>query len=560
MMKKSFLLAFSMLFIFACGDGTQEEKTTEEKQAPFVWENANVYFLMTDRFYNGDKSNDANFNRTAETSELRKFMGGDIKGITKKIKEGYFTQLGINAIWLTPIVEQIHGYVDEGQGATYGYHGYWTKDWTAIDPNFGTEEDMHELVKVAHENGIRILLDVVVNHTGPVTENDPVWPEEWVRTKPQCTYQGYESAVTCTLVKNLPDIRTESNDSVGLPEHLKQKWEKEGRLEEEVAELDAFFEKTGMVRAPKNYIIKWLTDFIRKFGIDGYRIDTVKHVEESVWGDLIKEALLAFKDWKKANPEAVIDDNDFYVVGELYGYNIYSNRNYDFGDRKVDYFDYGFNSLINFGFKYDAAQKSLEELFSYYSAKMQDSLGGKHVMNYISSHDDGQPFDLNREKAIEAGTKLLLCPGVAQVYYGDESSRLLVKEGANGDANLRTFMNWDEIESNASISGVEVSSVLTHWQKLGQFRNEHPAVGAGVHKMISETPYYFRRNYKAEKFEDKVVVGLDLEKGKKEVQVKGIFEDGTILKDYYSNKSVEVKDGMVSLVTDFDMVLLAKPL
>jgi alpha-amylase len=557
MIKKSFLLALSMLFMIACSNDTSKE-AKEENKAPFVWENANVYFLMTDRFCNGDKSNDVNFGRTAETTELRKFMGGDIKGIIQKINEGYFSKLGINAIWLTPIVEQIHGYVDEGQGATYGYHGYWTRDWTAIDPNFGTEEDMHELVKVAHENGIRILLDVVINHTGPVTEQDPVWPEEWVRTEPQCTYQDYESAVTCTLVKNLPDIKTESNDSVGLPEHLKQKWEKEGRLEEEVAELDAFFARTGMVRAPKNYIIKWLTDFIRKYGIDGYRIDTVKHVEESVWSELIKEAIQAFKDWKKANPEAVIDDNEFYIVGELYGYNIYSNRYYDFGDRKVDYFDYGFNSMINFGFKYDATQKSLDELFTYYSTKLQDSLGGKNVMNYISSHDDGQPFDASREKAIEAGTKLLLCPGASQIYYGDETSRLLMKEGARGDANLRTFMNWDEMESNKTVGGVEISKVLSHWQKLGKFRNEHPAVGAGIHKMITETPYYFSRSYKTEKFEDKVVVGLGLAKGIKEIPVKDIFADGTMLKDYYSEKMAEVKDGKVTLESDFDIVLLGK--
>ena len=110
-----------------------------DEQKPFDWKAANVYFLLTDRFHNGDPSNDVNFNRTKETAVLRGFEGGDLKGITEKINEGYFNDLGINAIWMTPIVEQIHGGTDEGTGFTYGYHGYWAKDWTTIDPNFGTQ-------------------------------------------------------------------------------------------------------------------------------------------------------------------------------------------------------------------------------------------------------------------------------------------------------------------------------------------------------------------------------------------------------------------------------------
>jgi alpha-amylase len=482
-------------------------------------------------------------------------MGGDIKGITEKIKEGYFNKLGVNAIWLTPIVEQIHGSVDEGDGATYGYHGYWAKDWTRIDPNYGTEEDLHELVKTAHEHGIRILLDVVINHTGPVTSQDPLWPSSWVRTGPRCSYKDYKTAVTCTLTDNLPDIKTESTDSVGLPEHLKAKWEKEGRLQQELEGLDAFFKRTGLVRTPVNYLIKWLTDFIRKFGIDGYRIDTVKHVEENIWADLIREAKQAFKDWKAANPEAVLDDNEFYILGELYGYNIYSGRYYDFGDRKIDYFYYGFESMINFGFKYDA-NKSFEDLFSYYSSRLQNELKGKNVANYITSHDDGQPFDRKREKSMDAATKLMLCPGAVQIYYGDETNRLLDREGEKGDANLRTYMNWEDLEKNNVINGLATKDLLIHWQKLGTFRNSHPAVGAGIHKMISENPYYFSRIFKSEKIDDVVVAGLDLAKGKKEVLLEGIFENGTKLYDYYSGKTVKVKNGKAELDTEFNIVLL----
>ena len=101
-----------------------------------------------------------------------------------------------------------------------------------------TKQDLKKLVEVAHKNGIRIVLDAVINHTGPVTETDTVFPESWVRTEPQCSYQDYATTVTCTLVKNLPDIRTESIENVALPAHLVEKWKAEGRYEQEVKELD----------------------------------------------------------------------------------------------------------------------------------------------------------------------------------------------------------------------------------------------------------------------------------------------------------------------------------
>ncbi len=86
--------------------------------APFAWEGANIYFLLTDRFKNGDTLNDVNFKRTEPTGPLRGFMGGDIAGITSKIEQGYFSDLGVNAIWFTPVVEQVHGSTDEETGNT----------------------------------------------------------------------------------------------------------------------------------------------------------------------------------------------------------------------------------------------------------------------------------------------------------------------------------------------------------------------------------------------------------------------------------------------------------
>ncbi|MEK6155649.1 alpha-amylase family glycosyl hydrolase [Flavobacteriaceae bacterium 3-367] len=520
------------------------------REVPFVWEGANIYFLLTDRFNNGNTENDVNFERNNETGVLRGFMGGDIAGIIEKIEDGYFTSLGVNAIWFTPVVEQIHGDTDEGTGNSYGYHGYWTKDWTALDPNFGTMEDLENLVKTAHDKGIRVLLDVVLNHTGPVTDEDPVWPSDWVRTEPTCQFTTYETTTACTLVDNLPDIYTASDEAVELPDPLLAKWKAEGRLSAELDELQLFFERTGHPRAPRFYIIKWLTDYVNDLGIDGFRVDTVKHVDEQAWAELYQEASHAFETWKKKHPNQILDDNPFYMVGEVYNYGISGGRPFNFGDKKVDFYDYGFKSLINFELKTDA-DKAYETIFKKYHSLLNSKLKGKSVVNYLTSHDDSNPFDKEREKPYRAANVLLLTPGASQIYYGDETARSLTIDGSVGDATLRSFMNWEELDSLP-----ETRKILDHWQKLGAFRKQHPAVGAGKHKRLAKKPYVFSRMYTDGDYKDKVVVGLDLPKGKKSLWVKGFFGDGTKLYDTYSKTQVMVKNGKVLLDNEHTIALL----
>lgn len=550
-MKQFLILVLTLLFFTNCAKKPNENLEIEKVETPFVWEAANLYFLLTDRFNNGDTSNDINFNRTQETGKLRGFEGGDIKGITEKIEAGYFTNLGVNAIWMSPVVEQIHEGTNEGTGFTYGFHGYWTKDWTAMEPNFGTAEDLKTLVEVAHKNEIRIVLDAVINHTGPATEKDPLWPSDWVRTGPKCTYDSYENTIACTLVENLPDIKTERDEAVDLPPHLVEKWKAEGRYEQEIAELDAFFKRTGYPRAPRFYIIKWLTDYITEFGIDGYRVDTVKHTEAFVWQEFKTECDYAFATYKKNNPDKVLDDTDFYLVGEVYNYGIDTGQYFDFGDKKVNYFDKAFHSLVNFQFKWNAKQMDYETLFSSYSKHLTTDLKNHGTLNYLSSHDDGQPFDAAREKPYETATKLLLAPGTSQIYYGDESARSLIIEGTQGDATLRSNMNWEAIANTA-----ETKNIIKHWQKLGRFRANHPAVGAGIHKMISKAPYLFSRHFTKDNYNDVVVVGLNLQKGKKALDVSKVFEDGVVLRDAYSNQDVTVKQGKVVVNSEFGIVLL----
>lgn len=516
---------------------------------PF-WNNATIYFMLPDRFNNGNPDNDLSYGRNSDAAHMRGFHGGDLRGVIQKLEEGYFTDLGVDAIWMSPIIENVHGY-DEGDKRTYAFHGYWPKDWTSVDANFGTEAELSELIEKAHSKGVRILLDVIINHTGPVTAEDPLWPADWVRTNPLCDWSSFAQNVQCALTDNLPDILTESEAPVELPPQLTEKWQREGRLEQEVAELDAFFERTGYPRAPKYYIVKWLTDWVREYGVDGFRADTVKHTEPEIWAVLKKEASLALAEWKAANEDRKLDDREFFMVGEVYhfGVNNFSNsdgRFYDYGDRKVDFFNYGFDSLINMGFAAHAAQ-DMESIFSQYSSILHDgALQGVSVLNYIGSHDDQGSFDRERKQVKSAALKLMLAPGAAQIYYGDEIARPMIDDQAYGDASMRVPMDWSSIEQS------KTSEILSHWQKLGQFRRSHLAVGAGVHQQLSAAPYVFSRTLE----DDRVMVALDMPAGEKTVDASAVFAEGTLVKDYYSGAEARVENGTLKFDSEFDILLL----
>ena len=421
------MLMYVLATLTACQPAGQpaEPSVRPSVRPSDFWNAATIYFLLTDRFDNGNPANDTALGRKHDGAVLRSFEGGDLAGVLRRIEAGYFDSLGVTAIWLTPFVEQVHGAVDEGTGKTWGYHGYWTRDWTAVDPALGTVDDLRAVVQAAHRRHIRVLMDAVVNHTGPVTAVDPAWPSDWVRANPNCTYRGYATTVTCNLVKTLPDVLTESNTPVALPPALVEKWTREGRLEREKAELDQFFARTGYPRAPRYYVIKWLTDWVRELGLDGYRVDTAKHFEESVSAELRKEADIAFADWKRDHADQKLDELPFYMVGEVYGWDESQGRGFNFGDRTVDFFANGYDALINFGFKRDAAG-SLDSMFTRYATDLTTgALKGASLLNYVTNHDDGQPYDIKRADPFGAGTRLLLAPGGAQIYYGDELARPL---------------------------------------------------------------------------------------------------------------------------------------
>ncbi|TRY33188.1 alpha-amylase family glycosyl hydrolase [Aliiglaciecola sp. M165] len=562
-MNKLFFYFTVIVFLSLSGCSNNSDPTAQASTAqsleteptgidPF-WHDATVYFMLLDRFNNGNPSNDKAYGRYKESAYLRGLHGGDLQGVINKIDEGYFSKLGVDAIWFTPVVEQIHDQ-DEGWGATYAYHGYWPKDWTAVDKAFGTEEELNLLIQRAREKGIKVLLDVIINHTGPVTKTDTKWPDGWVRMTPECTWDSFAGNVSCGLNSNLPDIKTESDEDTPLPKFLLDKWQEEGRLSQELAELDAFFQRTQLPRAPKNYIVKWLTDWVKEYGVDGFRVDTAKHVEPEIWSVLKQEAQYSLELWRANNPEQVTHDMPFFMVGEVmhFGVNGFKDtakgtRNYDFGDKQVDFYNYGMDSLINMGFV-EHAHMSYEELFSLYDRELQAGpLKGAGILNYVVSHDDPEPYDPDRAQPFKTANKLMLSPGAAQIYYGDEVSRPIDKIDTS-DAKLRLPMDW------ASLESTETQQILSHWQKLGQFRQQHQALGSGRHQMLLAQPYTFARVLDDQR---KVVVALEADPGKKTIRLSEVWPDGTKLLDHYSNQQTTVQNGQVSITSEYGTVLLA---
>lgn len=476
-------------------------------QSFFTWDNATVYFLLNDRFYNGDLSRDQSYG--GSPTGVKSFQGGDLAGITKKINEGYFDDLGVTAIWFTAPYEQDHQPVG---GDHYAYHGYYTLDWTETDVNMGSMEDLRTMVDAAHTHGIRVIMDIVMNHTGYGSG----YPQNtWVRSS--SGGNDYNSPLA-----GLPDILTENvSTDVPIPPVLLNKWDATKEAQE-LAELDAFFARTGYPKTPRYYLIKWLTDWVREFGIDGFRIDTAKHVELLAWSELKSEAILALREWKANNPDKKLDDLDFYMTGEIFGMGFTKNEYHTDGQ---------FNSTINFDFRNAVNNPSnLEAVFAQYAQGINnDPEFG--ILNYISSHD----VDLfDRNNLYHGGSALLLAPGAAQIYYGDETGRPFYP-GQSDDQRLRLFMNWDDMDTD----------LLAHWQKIGKFRQNHPAIGAGSHYRLQESPYTFVREYAGTSVYDKVVVVMGAS-GSTTISVAGIFPESIEVRDAYTGNTATVNNGRLT--------------
>lgn len=579
-MRQFLFFAWILWLISGCPGEEDDDTGTSTPQAPtatpfptpvpdpFSWDNVTVYFVITDRFVDGDPGNNESYGRRPDgDQEIGTFHGGDLAGLTQKVRDGFFTDLGVTAIWFTAPYEQIHGWVVGGNGEFqhYAYHGYYALDFTRMDANMGTEEDLADFVEAAHRRGIRVIMDVVMNHPGYATIQDldefgvdvllPGWEDatladyydyidfesenfadwwgvDWIRAG---LGGGYDPGGTDTLtmgVAYLPDFKTESTSTgFGLPPFYANK-----------PDTRAVEEPSWTVR---DYLVAWLTDWVERFGIDGFRCDTVKHVETDAWAELKEAADQALAAWREAHPEDAFPDSDypdpthpFWMTGEVFPH----------GVTKDAYFSNGFDSLINFDFQAAAAAAlenyaAIDNTYASYAEKINED-PGFNVLSYISSHDTSLFFSQfaggNLEKQKRAGALLLLAPGGVQIFYGDENARPDGPSSSDATQKTRSDYVWGDHPD-----------VLEHWARIGRFRRAHRAIGAGSHTRIAETPYTFRRAWN----DDVVYVVLGATDATT-VDVSTDFPDGSILRDDYTGATAEVSGGTVTFDPDPNGVIL----
>ena len=527
----------------------------------FTWKNALIYFVIQDRFYDGDSSNNNSYGRMSKDdlgSSIGTFHGGDIKGLTEKLD--YINDLGVNAIWITAPYEQAHGWCGGGSNgdfAHYAYHGYYPLDYTMMDKNMGTVEEFRTFVTECHKRGIRVVMDVVMNHTGYLTLQDcqdygvdiftssysggkstdmgfkigsdgstyhkhhdkidynghnDGWAKWWGSSWIRAGVPGYTAGGTDDLTKNLdnlPDVKTESTTAQTVAPILQTKWGKESSgYDNWIIPAAKSLRSTSSTNAPVVWIEKWLAAWVEEFGIDGFRCDTAKHVDMYRWNELknlCKTALANWRNSSRADEYAKGWDEDFWMTGEAFGWKKGDNSSW---------FNNGFDSMIDFTVAGTSGMKS----YSPNLPKWENRLGDSQALLYISSHDTGLGRASNQT---ELGTSFVLMPGLVQIYYGDETARPFGDTGSDENQGTRSDFNWS----------ASTGATAKHWGKVGTFRKFNPAVGAGTGSATKRT---FG--------ESKVAIGIS----GTSVDVSGLFSDGTTVYNWYDGKSATVSGGKVT--------------
>lgn len=461
---------------------------TKSDAKDFDWDESVIYFMVTDRFFDGNKTNNtANGEKTYGENEGL-YHGGDFAGVTQKLD--YLEQLGINTIWITPIVENIKGVnvtVEGKDKVPYNaaYHGYWASDFTKLNPALGTEEEFKTLIAQAHERGIRIMVDIVVNHAGYGTEST-------FGNKLRSGDDIVAGSDQKDSLSNLPDFKTED------PEVSKQ-------------------------------LVEWQTQWVKDYGIDYFRVDTVKHVENDTWSEL-KNALT------EVNPS-------FKMIGEYSGGGYASNGN-TLGTGTMDSdLDFDFNDQANSFVKGNI--KAVESFLAARNATLNNTY---MTGQFLGSHDE----DGFKQKLLTAGVKeadadamalvaatlQITAKGQPVIYYGEE----IGLTGLNNYPYQTNRYDFDWSKANDS------NKTYSHYKKLLSIRNAYTDVFArGTRQMVvsddQEKYDVAAREYQG----TKLYVGMNVNTNELQLTIPVTEGDASVMTDLYSGKTYVVNGGKVTV-------------
>lgn len=499
------------------GPATKADKAlaADSLRAPLTKER--FYFLMADRFANGDTGNDngglvgGRMETGFDPTDKGFYHGGDLKGVTQKLD--YIKGLGTSAIWLTPSFKNrpVQG---EGENASAGYHGYWITDFTQIDPHLGSNEDMKALIDAAHAKGMKVFFDIITNHTADVisyAENQYSYRDKGTYPYKDATgktfddrdYAGkdtFPSLDAKTSFPYTPVFRNDADKTAKTPSWLNDPTMYHNRGDStfagESSEYgdfvgldDLFTERPEVVEGMGEIYKAWVD-----LGIDGFRIDTVKHVNMDFW--------------KKFSPDVMshakaVGNDDFFMFGEVYDSRPELMSQYTTAGKLPATLDFGFQaSAVDFA--KGAATTKLRDFFAGDDWYTDTDSNVYETPTFLGNHDMGRVAMMLGKSATGdelmkrtklANSLMYLTRGQPVVYYGDEQGFM----GAGGDKDARQDMFATKTEQYAaepvlggpsgSRDRYDTNSPLYQQiSALAKVRAANPALtdGAQVHRYASD--------------------------------------------------------------------------
>jgi pullulanase-type alpha-1,6-glucosidase len=502
------------------------------------------YFVMADRFANGDPSNDhggltgSRLDHGHDPTDKGFFHGGDVAGLLDRLD--YVQDLGTTAIWLTPSFQNrpVQG---SGPDASAGYHGYWVTDFTRIDPHFATNAELKQLVDAAHARGIKVFFDIITNHTADVLDYaEQEYSYVSKETRPyrdadgrefdDAEYAGGETFPeldAATSFPYTPTFRADADRSAKTPAWLNDPTLYHNRGDSTFAgESSTYGDFIGLDDLFTEHpdVVDGMSDIYRTwvdFGIDGFRIDTVKHVNMEFW----QQFAPAMRDEARR-----IGNDDFFAFGEVFDADPRAMSRFTTEGRLDATLDFGFQQA-GVAFAKGRPTTGLRDFYAgddHYTdtdsnAYASPTFLGNHDMgrvgHFLQQEGYGDDELLARDELAHA--LMYLTRGQPVVYYGDEQG--FTGNGGDKDARQDMFAsqvadyNDDDLVGTARTTATD-SYDTTHplyrtIRDLAALRKRYPALadGAQLHRSASDEPgvYAFSRVDRTERREYVVAVNND---------------------------------------------------